>query len=145
MIIRSWRWWRIITLLLLIISPCQSERGDLYNSAIDQAVSRTIENPIFIGVTNSSFLPSILKGTTFTNDIYGLVNRTGTIVAGVALLSLSGYYFMRETDTLPRMDSVVSSALRIPSIFDRFFRKFYVRHLLQSFIFDNSICFRDLL
>ena len=31
-----------------------------------------------------------LQGSTYVNDIYGLVNRTGLLVAGAGLLGVSG-------------------------------------------------------
>ena len=39
---------------------------------------------------------------------------------------ISGYYFLRDARALPRMDTVLDSALRIPDIFSNFLTKFYV-------------------
>ena len=40
--------------------------------------------------------------------------------------NISGYYFLRDARALPRMDTVLDSALRIPDLFSNFFTKFYV-------------------
>ena len=76
-----------VVFIFMLLSPINCYMED----DLEDGVARELENPIFIGVTNATFVPSILKGTTFTNTIYGFVNRTGTIVAGVALLGLSGW------------------------------------------------------
>ena len=105
-------------------------------------LARTV-NEFFIGILETGgLIPSVLKGSTFTNSIYGFVNRTGLLVAGAGLVGISGkqailiiayvyfsssgYYFLRDARALPRMDTVIDSALRIPNLFSNFMNKFYV-------------------
>ena len=54
------------------------------------SLARTV-NEFFIGVLETGgLIPSVLKGSTFTNSIYGFVNRTGLLVAGAGLVGISG-------------------------------------------------------
>ena len=56
------------------------------------SLARTV-NEFFIGVLETGgLIPSVLKGSTFTNSIYGFVNRTGLLVAGAGLVGISGKY-----------------------------------------------------
>ena len=53
-------------------------------------LARTV-NEFFIGILETGgLIPSVLKGSTFTNSIYGFVNRTGLLVAGAGLVGISG-------------------------------------------------------
>ena len=59
-------------------------------SATTSHLARTV-NEFFIGVLETGgLIPSVLKGSTFTNNIYGFVNRTGLLVVGAGLVGISG-------------------------------------------------------
>lgn len=47
-----------------------------------------------------------MQGSTIVNDLYGSVNRTGLVVAGAALLGVSGYAFLNELNAIPNVDGV---------------------------------------
>ena len=65
---------------------------DDFGSKLSNATSELREdiNAFFIGTVETGLVPNILKGSIYLNEVYGLVNRTGLIVAGVALVGISG-------------------------------------------------------
>ena len=119
-------------------------------------LARTV-NEFFIGILETGgLIPSVLKGSTFTNSIYGFVRAPGCrgwtcwnirqaiLTIAFVYCSSSGYYFLRDARALPRMDTVIDSALRIPNIFSNFMTKFYVSALnllVNAYTFFPS--FRD--
>ena len=69
----------------------QYRPGFLRSLNVSNTISSLAVDETFIGVLETGgLIPSILKGSTFTNTIYGFVNRTGLLVAGAGLVGLSG-------------------------------------------------------
>jgi len=82
-------------------------------------------NSIYTGWVNSSFIyPYYLKGSTIVNDLYGSVNRTGLVVAGAALLGVSGYAFLSELNAIPNVDGVAQSVKDLQGFMDGVISRF---------------------
>jgi len=72
-------------------------------------------NNIYTGYANvtGGFFPFLLKGSTYTDTIYGaLGNRSGMIIAGAALLGGTGYYFLNEINAVPSLEGMARMITR---------------------------------
>jgi len=80
---------------------------------------------IYTGWVNSSFIyPYYLKGSTIVNDFYGSVNRTGLVIAGAALLGISGFAFLNELNAIPNVDGVANGVKGFQSFMDGMVSRF---------------------
>ena len=59
-----------------------------------------------LGLTTPIFL---FQGSSIFNDVYGSVNRTGLVIAGAALIGVSGLAFLGELNAIPNVDGVADS------------------------------------
>ena len=91
-----------------------------------------------------------MQGSTIVNDLYGSVNRTGLIVAGAALLgvsgedgqrtehfmtSIAGYAFLNELNAIPNVDGVAQGVKDFQGFMDGVISRFQVLfppHLLSN-------------
>jgi len=72
-------------------------------------------NNIYTGYANvtGGFFPFLLKGSTYTDTIYGAFgNRSGMIIAGAALLGGTGYYFLNEINAVPSLEGMARMITR---------------------------------
>lgn len=128
----------LLSILLLsnlqLVSPRKSSRllHD-FGSKLSNATSELREdiNAFFVGTVETGLIPSILKGSIYLNEVYGLVNRTGLIVAGVALVGISGYYFLNENQILPRADDLANNIKNVPDFLSSVLRR-YLNPVLSS-------------
>lgn len=101
----------VLLLFLLLLSsslpPTNSrpifDQLDRLSSSLDKA--RLDLNSVYTNwvdsVNSNAAFPSLLKGSTYVNTLYGIVNRTGLLVAGGGILFASTIFFLGETGALP--------------------------------------------
>ena len=66
------------------------------------------------------------------HDLYGSVNRTGLVIAGAALIGVSGLAFLGELNAIPNVDGVADSVKGFQGFMDGVFSRFQVEILITS-------------
>ena len=56
------------------------------------------------------------------NALYGEVNRTGLVVAGAALLGVSGYALLNEMEALPSPEGMARAVRNMQAAMENWFR-----------------------
>ena len=69
----------------------------------------------------------IFQGSSIFNDLYGSVNRTGLVVAGAALIGVSGIAFLSELNAIPNLDGVADGVKGFQGFLDGVFFRFQVK------------------
>ena len=69
----------------------------------------------------------MFQGSSIFNDLYGSVNRTGLVVAGAALIGVSGIAFLSELNAIPNVDGVADGVKGFQGFLDGVFSRFQVK------------------
>jgi len=129
--------------ILLLVSRCSPALPDL--GLVEESLSDLDLNSlgrdfsqIYTGWVNSSFIyPYYLKGSSIFNDVYGSVNRTGLVIAGAALVGVSGLAFLGELNAIPNVDGVADSVKGFQSFMQGVVSRFQVQ-LFNLTILSNK-------
>jgi len=85
------------------------------------SISKDLNN-IYTGWVDTVLYPVYLKGSTYVNTLYGQVNRTGLVLAGAALLGVSGVVFLGEVNALPSLESMAKGLRDVEGIMNNMFK-----------------------
>ena len=76
----------------------------------------------------------LFQGSSIFNDLYGSVNRTGLVIAGAALIGVSGLAFLGELNAIPNVDGVADSVKGFQGFMDGVFSRFQVEILITRVV-----------
>ena len=69
----------------------------------------------------------LFQGSSIFNDVYGSVNRTGLVIAGAALIGVSGLAFLGELNAIPNVDGVADSVKGFQGVMEGVVSRFQVK------------------
>ena len=119
-------------------------------------------NNIYSGYANvtGGFFPFLLKGSTYTDTIYGaLGNRSGMIIVGAALLggtglhihqmrqriiiAILGYYFLNEINAVPSLEGMARMITRTSNSLVGAVTGYFKVDILKTQFCSKSPCFSE--